>query len=188
MDPRRSAQDVVRCDHCKENIVQSYCDFCHVSLCKPCIGEHISDEYDKHKIVPFKQRKSTLMFPTCNTHSKETCKLQCKSCNVFLCVICSASHEHKDSDFIILEDICKTKKEGIEKDTEEIERVIAPTYEEIRNDLIDQIARLDGEYEKITAIVSDEGEKWHIEVDRVINKMKNEMRLKRNTAIYWRNI
>lgn len=98
MDLLLRAQDVVRCDLCKDNIVQNYCDFCHVNLCQPCIGEHISDEYDKHKIVPFKQRKSTLMFATCNTHSKEACKLQCKSCNVFLCVICCASHEHKNSD------------------------------------------------------------------------------------------
>lgn len=58
MDPRLSAQDVVRCDICKDNLVQNYCDFCHVKLCKLCIGEHISDEFDKHKIVPFQQRKS----------------------------------------------------------------------------------------------------------------------------------
>nr|XP_019923252.2 uncharacterized protein LOC105329443 isoform X3 [Crassostrea gigas]XP_034306463.1 uncharacterized protein LOC105329443 isoform X3 [Crassostrea gigas]XP_034306464.1 uncharacterized protein LOC105329443 isoform X3 [Crassostrea gigas] len=175
MDPRHSAQDVVRCDLCKENIVQSYCDICHVSLCNPCIGDHISDGYHKHVIVPFQERKSTLKFPLCEIHSKETCKLQCKSCDVFLCVICSASHEHKDSDYIVLEDICKTKKEGIVMDTEEIEKLIAPTYEEIRKDLIDQIAMLDGEYEKITTVISEQGEKWHTEVNRVINKMKNEI-------------
>eukprot|EP00105_Crassostrea_gigas_P012853 XP_011428995.1 PREDICTED: uncharacterized protein LOC105329443 [Crassostrea gigas] len=175
MDPRHSAQDVVRCDLCKENIVQSYCDICHVSLCNPCIGDHIFDGYHKHVIVPFQERKSTLVYPICKIHSKKTCKLQCKSCNVFLCVICSASHEHRDSDFIVLEDIYKTNKDGIEKDAEEIEKVIAPTYEEIRKDLIDQIARLDGEYEKITTVMSEEGEKWHKEVDKVINKMKNEI-------------
>lgn len=176
MDPRHSAQDVVRCDLCKENIVQSYCDFCDVGLCKLCIGEHISDDYHKHVIVPFQERKSTLKFPICKVHSKETCKLQCKSCNVFLCVICSASHEHRDSDYIVLEDIYKTKKEGIEKDAEEIEKVIVPTYEEMRNELMNQIARLDGEYEIITTVISEQGEKWHIEVDRVINKMKNEIK------------
>eukprot|EP00105_Crassostrea_gigas_P039629 XP_019923777.1 PREDICTED: uncharacterized protein LOC105330567 isoform X2 [Crassostrea gigas] len=177
MDPRRSAQDVARCDHCKENIAKTYYDICHVSLCNPCIGDHISDGYHKHVIVPFKERKSTLKFPICKIHSKETCKLQCKSCNLFLCVICSASHEHKESDFIVLEDTCKTKKGGIKKDAEEIEKVLAPTYEEIRNELISQIANLhvNGDYEKITTVISDQGEKWHREVDRVINKMKNEI-------------
>ncbi|XP_011430614.3 tripartite motif containing 13 [Magallana gigas] len=175
MDPRHSAQDVVRCDLCKENIVQSYCDFCHVSLCKPCIGEHISDEYDKHKIVPFKERKSTLIFPTCKAHSKETCKLQCKSCTVLICALCAASETHKGHDFIALEDIYKANKTGIQKDAEEIEKVIAPTYEEIRNELIKQIESLNGDYEKITIVISEQGVKWHTEVDRVINKMKKEI-------------
>lgn len=62
MDPRLSAQDVVRCDLCKDKVVESYCEYCHVKLCKPCIGEHISDEYDKHKIVPFQERRSALIF------------------------------------------------------------------------------------------------------------------------------
>lgn len=69
-------------------------------------------------------------------HSKETCNLQYKSCKVFLCVICSVSHGHKDSDVIVLEDIHKTKKEDRENDTEEIEKVIVPTYEDIRKELI----------------------------------------------------
>eukprot|EP00105_Crassostrea_gigas_P014070 XP_011430617.1 PREDICTED: tripartite motif-containing protein 45-like [Crassostrea gigas] len=174
MDPRHNAQDVVRCDLCKENIVRNYCDFCHVSLCKPCIGEHISDDYHKHMIVPFQKRKSTLRFPICKIHSRETCKLQCNSCDVSLCVICSASHEHKEIDLIVLKNICNER--GIEKDAEEIEKVIAPTYEEIRNELISQIANLDGDYEKITTVISDQGEKWHREVNRVINKMKNEIK------------
>ncbi|XP_052680093.1 uncharacterized protein LOC128160807 [Crassostrea angulata] len=59
--------------------------------------------------------------------------------------------------------------------TEEIEKVIAPTYEDIKKELINQIANLDGEYEKITTVISDQGEKWHTEVNRVIDKMKNEI-------------
>lgn len=100
--------------------------------------------------------------------------MQCNSCDVSLCVICSASHEHKEIDLIVLKNICNER--GIEKDAEEIEKVIAPTYEEIRNELISQIANLDGDYEKITTVISDQGEKWHREVNRVINKMKNEIK------------
>ena len=68
MDPKYSAQDVARCDLCKTAIAHNYCDFCHVNLCKPCIGEHISKEYEKHKIVPILQRKSTLIYSKCGTH------------------------------------------------------------------------------------------------------------------------
>lgn len=115
------------------------------------------------------------MFPVCNTHSKETCKLQCKSCTVFICALCSASVKHKGHEFIVLEDFYKTKIEGIKQDSEEIENAIVPTYEEIRNELIDQIARLDGDYEKITIAMSKQGEIWHTEIKRVLNKMKNEI-------------
>nr|XP_034307653.1 uncharacterized protein LOC105334086 isoform X1 [Crassostrea gigas] len=175
MDPRLSAQDVVRCDLCKDNVVQNYCDYCHVKLCKLCIGEHISDEYDKHKIVPFQQRKSTLIFPICKKHSKETCKLQCMSCNYSICAKCSILKEHKDHNVVDLEDSYNSKKENIKKDTEEIENVISPTYEEIRKALESQIASLDGEYEKITTIMSKQGEEWHKEIDKTIEQMKNEI-------------
>lgn len=80
----------------------------------------------------------------------------------------------QNSDFIVLENICNER--GIEKVAEEIEKIIAPTYEEIRNELISQIANLDGDYEKITTVISDQGDKWHREVNRVINKMKNEIK------------
>lgn len=175
MDPGFTLHDTVRCGLFKTNIVQNYCDFCHTSLCKLCIEEHISNDYDKHKVVLFQERKSSLIFPTCKLHSNKTCHLQCKSCDALICVLCIASDEHKGHDFIVLEDIYKTKKECIEKDTEEIEKGIAPTYEEIKNELIYQIASVDRQYEKITKCMSEQGEIWHTEVDKVINNMKNEI-------------
>lgn len=84
MDPLDSAQDIVQCELCKDNIAQNFCDVCYVNLCKQCIGDHISDGYHKHAIVPFQQQKSTLIFPIRKTHSKESCKLQSKSCDVFV--------------------------------------------------------------------------------------------------------
>ena len=82
MDPDYSAQDVSQCDLCKTAIAQSCCDFCHVNLWKPCIGEHIFVDYGKHIIVPFQQRKSTLNYPNCGTHCNENCQNQCKDCNI----------------------------------------------------------------------------------------------------------
>lgn len=61
--------------------MDSYCDVCNVSLCRPCIGEHISDGYHKHTIVSFRERKSTLIYPKCRSHQQKNCKFQCKDCN-----------------------------------------------------------------------------------------------------------
>ena len=51
MEDDFGAQDVARCHHCATPEPEKYCDFCHVNLCKLCVGEHIGDAYDKHKIL-----------------------------------------------------------------------------------------------------------------------------------------
>ncbi|XP_062598394.1 tripartite motif-containing protein 2-like [Saccostrea cucullata] len=175
MDPRHSAQDVIRCDLCETAIVQMYCDFCHVNLCKPCIGEHIADEYTKHHIVPFQQRKSTLIYPKCATHETKSCELKCKECDIPICSLCSVSQQQKGHNFLVLGEIYNSKKNDIAKDTEEIQNIISPTYEDITNDLEKQIANLDGEYEKLTTAVTEHGEQWHKEIDNIINAMKKEI-------------
>ncbi|XP_078340721.1 uncharacterized protein LOC111107788 [Crassostrea virginica] len=175
MDPNYSAQDVARCDLCKTAIAQSYCDFCHVNLCKPCIGEHISDEYDKHKIVPILQRKSTLIFPKCGTHQNKTCKWQCKDCNINVCSHCIASSQHSVHKFLNLEELFTTSKKCIQNDREELNNKIIPTYEEIVNEFEMQIASLDGEYKKLTTAMSKQREEIHREVDIAFNQMEKEI-------------
>ena len=176
MDPDYSAQDVARCDLCEIAIVQSYCDFCHVNLCKPCIGEHISDEYDKHKIVPFEQRRSTLIYPKCQTHPDETCKYQCKDCNIFLCTDCFASKKHnKEHKLLKLNEVYNENKELIKKDKEEIKKQLLPVYEDIASELEKQIANLDVDYKKLSIEMSNYREELHREIDNAMNKREKEI-------------
>ncbi|XP_052716073.1 uncharacterized protein LOC128188829 [Crassostrea angulata] len=176
MDPRHSAQDVHRCDLCETAIVHSYCDFCHVNLCIPCIGKHISDGYDKHKIVPFQERRSTLIYPKCEIHPHKNCELQCKDCNSsFVCSSCTASEQHRGHIFEDVSTVYKAKKVTIEKDAEELVNLISPTYVKIARDLENHLANLDEGYEKLTTTMSKQGEQWHREIDMVINNMKTEI-------------
>ncbi|XP_065937905.1 tripartite motif-containing protein 2-like [Magallana gigas] len=176
MDPRTSAQDVHRCDLCETAIVHSYCDICDVNLCMSCIGKHISDGYDKHKIVPFQERRSTLVYSKCRTHPQKNCDLLCKNCNnLFVCSSCTASEQHRGHIFVDVTEVYKAKKNNIEKDTEELENLISPKYEEIAMDLENQLANLDGGYEKLTTTMSKQGEQWHREINNAINKMKTEI-------------
>ncbi|XP_052682859.1 uncharacterized protein LOC128163330 [Crassostrea angulata] len=176
MDPHSSAQDVHRCELCETAILHSYCDFCHVNLCKPCVVDHISDGYDKHKIVPFEERRSTVIYPKCVTHSHKNCDLQCKNCNnIFVCSSCIASETHKGHIFVEVSEVYATKKNAIADEANKLENLIFPTYEEIALDLENQLANLDGGYEKLTTAMSKQGEQWHREIDIVINKMKTEI-------------
>ncbi|XP_052677675.1 protein lin-41-like [Crassostrea angulata] len=176
MDPHSSAQDVPRCDLCETAIVHSYCDFCHFNLCKPCVVDHISDGYDKHKIVPFKERRSTLIYPTCEKHPHKNCDFQCEDCgNIFVCSSCTASKQHKGHSFVEVTGVYNAKKEVLKKETKDLKNHISPKYEEISRDLENQLANLDGGYEKLTSAMSKQGEQWHREIDIVINKMKTEI-------------
>lgn len=134
MDDCTSTLNETRCEICKSAKVHSYCDFCHVNLCNPCTGEHILDEYEKHRVVPFHRRKSSLIFPKCGTHENKTCNFQCKNCATFVCSFCIASKQHKKHDFIELTEVYETKKENIVKDTYDLENVLTPTYCEIALD------------------------------------------------------
>ncbi|XP_078341695.1 uncharacterized protein LOC144627779 [Crassostrea virginica] len=175
MDPNYSAQDVTRCDLCKTAIAQSYCDFCHVNLCKPCIGEHISTDYGNHEIVSILQRKSTLIYPKCETHQNKICECQCKDCNVFVCTHCTASSQHYGHKFLHLEELFTTSKNCIQNDREELNNTIIPMYEEIVHELEMQIASLDGEYKKLTTEMSKQREEIHREVDIAIDQMEEEI-------------
>ncbi|XP_061167921.1 uncharacterized protein LOC133176881 [Saccostrea echinata] len=172
MDPRKSAQDIIRCDLCEDAIVQMYCDFCHANLCFSCIGKHISDDYDKHKVVPFQQRKSTLIYPKCTTHQTRGCEFHCKTCNTFVCSLCTISDTHKGHTVSILSEIFYAKKKVIGKDAEVLENTISPTYAEIATEIETQIANLDGEYGNLTTSLIKYGEEWHREIDSIVEKLK----------------
>lgn len=180
-----TSEDVNRCDLCETTHIEHYCDFCHINLCKPCIGEHISNGYDKHKIVSFKHRRSTLIYPTCQIHSNKNCEIQCKRCKMYLCTFCTASSEHKQHEVIHLENIYKTKKIDIEKDSSELKRLIL-TFSTISNTVQNNIANLNGDYDNITTQISQQGEEWHREVDNVIKTMLdkiNEIKSKQSAIL-----
>lgn len=138
--------------------------------------ELISDEYDEHKIVPLLERKSTLLYAKFGTHSNKLCKFQCIDCNdTFVCSCCVVSETHAWHRFVEISYVYKTTKQTIERDTEELENLIVPTYEEIALELENQLSNLDGGYHRILREISKQGEEWHKEIDIVINKIKTEI-------------
>ncbi|XP_062585312.1 uncharacterized protein LOC134246980 [Saccostrea cucullata] len=177
MDPRTSAQDVMRCDLCQTAVVQMHCDTCLINLCKACVGEHtMSDEASKkHEIVQFKHRKSTPPYPRCTSHDKEQCEMYCNLCNVPLCTACIASGSHtahKISQILTLYD---AKKKEIEGENEEMETSIYPIYQDIVSDVQNRMTQLEKEYGDLSTVITKHGEDWHRIIDKIVQNLKAEV-------------
>ncbi|XP_052708973.1 uncharacterized protein LOC128183840 [Crassostrea angulata] len=169
MDPEFNLQDVLRCHLCETHVSQMYCDICQINLCKPCVGEHISDESKEHKVVPIQKRRST---PKCPTHSSKQCELYCEQCNIPICLKCvsSAKHEqHKKIDALIN---LERKKKALKKDLQELENTIYPKYQEIASIVSVQRANVDKTYKKLKRTIDKQERDWHRDIDTIVKSLR----------------
>ncbi|XP_061167687.1 E3 ubiquitin-protein ligase TRIM71-like [Saccostrea echinata] len=183
MDPRTSAQDVMRCDLCETAVVQMHCDTCLINLCIACVGKHmISDESKKHEIVPFKNRKSTPKYPVCTSH-REWCEMYCNQCNFPVCISCIASDQHKGHTFLKILQVVDERRNKIMKDVTELNDIIYPTYQDIASDVQNGMSQLEKEYGDLSTAITKHGEDWHREIDKLVKKLKAEVDQMKNTQL-----
>lgn len=76
MDPRHSAQDVLRC---KTPGPSMTCKICSTYLCIACVGKHLIDASKEHKVLPFEKKEASTK---CQKHSQKTCEYHCEQCNI----------------------------------------------------------------------------------------------------------
>ncbi|XP_062582743.1 E3 ubiquitin-protein ligase TRIM71-like [Saccostrea cucullata] len=184
MDPRTSAQDVMRCDLCETAVVQMHCDTCLVNLCKACVGEHISkDESKDHKVVKFQSRKSTPLYPECKHHNKQQCTMYCKQCDIPVCTKCLTSDQHLGHKLSEILQIVEDKKNKIIKDQTELKEKIYPTYQDIASDVQNRMSQLKKEYGDLSTAITKHGEDWQREIDKLVKKLKAEVDEMKNTQL-----
>ncbi|XP_061177566.1 uncharacterized protein LOC133186330 [Saccostrea echinata] len=175
MDPRYSVQDILLCDLCQTAALQSHCELCHVNLCIVCVGKHLSDSSKRHNVVPYKHRTSTPNYPKCPNHTQKHCELYCEKCDIPVCSTCISSGKHKGHDLSDALQRLSSKTKDLEKDLNELEKRIYPTYEEITSYLNPEKVNLKKHYEKLKTAVSKQGEDWHREINIIVNKQKSEI-------------
>ncbi|XP_062591566.1 uncharacterized protein LOC134253067 [Saccostrea cucullata] len=177
MDPLDRAQVLLLCDLCQTAALQSRCELCQINLCKACVGEHLSDSSQRHKVVPYKHRKSTpnVNYPKCPNHTQKHCELYCEKCDIPVCSTCLSSDEHHGHKLTNILQNPSFIKEILNNDLKELEKRICPTYEEIVLDLNSEKLNLEKHYEKLTTAVTKQGEDWHREINIIVNKQKSEI-------------
>ncbi|XP_061168871.1 uncharacterized protein LOC133178132 [Saccostrea echinata] len=184
MDPRTSAQDVLRCDLCETAVVQMHCDTCLVNLCKACVGDHFTAALSKsHKIVDFKNRKSTPLYPGCLTHNNERCKMYCKQCDIPLCTKCIATDEHLGHKVSEILQVLDEKRISIILEQTELNDTIYPIYQDIASDVQNRMSQLGKEYGDLSTVITKHGEDWHREIDKLVKKLQSEVDELKNTQL-----
>nr|XP_022309600.1 tripartite motif-containing protein 2-like [Crassostrea virginica] len=175
MDPPNTAQDIVRCDLCETPVPPMCCDICHVNLCKVCVGEHLSDDSKDHKVVPFHKRGSTINYPKCQKHPPKTCEVHCKHCNIPICASCFSSGDHDQHKKIDILEILTKKKELIEKDLQELKKLIRPKFQQAASEIPAQKAGVKQHSLKLTAALNKQGEALHKEINSLIQRKQSEI-------------
>nr|XP_022305049.1 tripartite motif-containing protein 3-like [Crassostrea virginica] len=175
MDPRYSAQDVVRCALCRDAAAPLYCNVCHTHLCGDCVAKHFSDKSKVHNVVPLEQFLSTLNYPKCPTHPTKQCELHCEQCDIPICISCISSGKHIGHKQLEIFADFESKKEVLRRDLQELEKSIFPKYQEsaviIKTQKTDQLKHS----QKLTAELNKQGEALHSEIHTIIQRKQAEI-------------
>ncbi|XP_048771408.2 uncharacterized protein LOC125677404 [Ostrea edulis] len=179
MDPR--AQDVLLCDLCEADPLQSYCELCHINLCTHCVSKHLSDSSKKHNVVPYYlHRKFSPKHPKCLKHADKDCEIYCDKCGIPVCTTCIASGKHKGHNLSDVLENLSFKKQRLQKDLEELETKICPRYEAMSSDVQTEKAEIETNYGKLTNVADRQGEIWHCEITTIVNKRKSDIEESKN--------
>ncbi|XP_078313319.1 uncharacterized protein LOC111114922 [Crassostrea virginica] len=174
MDPRYSAQDVVRCALCRDAVAPLYCNVCHTHLCGDCVTKHFSDKSKVHNVVPLEQFLSTLNYPKCPTHPTKQCELHCEQCDIPICTSCISSGKHIGHKQLEIFADFESKKEVLRRDLQELEKIL-PKYQEsaaiIKTQKTDQLKHS----QKLTSELNKQGEALHREIHTIIQRKQAEI-------------
>ncbi|XP_048771038.2 uncharacterized protein LOC125677107 [Ostrea edulis] len=179
---RRSAQDVLLCDLCENVPLQSHCELCHINLCKACVGDHLSDSSKRHKVVPYKHRKSTPNYPKCPDHAEKHCELFCEKCDIPVCSTC-VLNKHRGHNLCDILKKLSSKTQSLRKDLKELETRIFPRYKEMGSDIQTEKTELETNYGKLTTAADQQGEIWHREISAIVNQRKSDIAEMKNKHI-----
>lgn len=172
MDPKHSAQDVLRCHICETPVPPLYCEICDIHMCSLCSGEHLLDESKEHKVILFKKRGTLFK---CKNHSSKICEIYCEHCDIPICSLCIVSKEHQNHNVEDIMNSLGNKKTVLQKDLHELEKSIYTKYQEIAYSIVVQKTDLNENTQIMTTAIDKHGENLHKEIDIIIEKLKSDL-------------
>ncbi|XP_072050640.1 uncharacterized protein [Amphiura filiformis] len=136
------------CCGATDNKAGAYCTDCGGFICEKCVDFHNTDlSVNNHKTVPFVDLqsgkvdiKSVMRQEYCKKHKGQILEFYCKTCDVFLCVGCTAD-DHSGHTLVNLERATDEQRSEIKKltiDCGQVSQQVAKTLksvEQVRNNL-----------------------------------------------------
>ena len=174
-DPLARAQDVKRCQLCygkhRKSAAETVCNTCHVNLCKDCVGHHMTaNPTIRHDIVTFQLKKLEIVPPQCKLHEQQKCETFCEQCDSPICEKCLASGSHEKHNVSQISEIHSSRKQLIERDTQELESNIAPVFESILSEIEEMLSNVVQKHGERQQTITEFGKRCHARVDIVINR------------------
>lgn len=149
MELRRRAKDVLQCHRCESLDPPMYCDKCRTHLCKPCVGEHISDESKKHKVGLLKKQEKQ------GSHAKY------RKCS-------PKEHETETN-------VLESQRQVIEKDLQELEKCIFPRYQVMASNIPIQKEELQKNSQKLKIAIDKSRENMQRDISAICMKLKSDL-------------
>ncbi|XP_062596633.1 uncharacterized protein LOC134258083 [Saccostrea cucullata] len=145
-----------------------------------CAGEHASASLSKsHKIVAFKDKNSTPVYPESISNAKSRCKMYCKHRNFPVCKKRIASDQHLGHRLSEILDVLEKIKDKVTKDQTELNEVIYPTYQDIASDVQNRMSYLEREYgDSLNSLIKNMERTGHkiSEILEVLEERKDKLR------------
>lgn len=174
MDRKRN-EELQLCGLCNRKSAHLVCVECPIDLCKTCVGIHLVDYPDNHKIVKYQDKRNTLVLPKCHTHYQERCENYCNECKEAVCPSCISSYYHQRHKFQTINEIYDIKKEIIKNDIQELEQSIRPLYNSKIQQLESDVSQLEEDYKKLQENLEKHRKKWHEEIDSYVDTLKEDI-------------
>lgn len=162
MDSQYNLQDVVRCQICDKSDYSMYCHSCPLHLCEICAKEHISNKSKKHRVVPSKKRKYSILCSKCPHHPKHLWEYYCRKCCIPVCKVCATDVKHKKHKTVDIIKIFENKKKMIESDLEELKKLLSK-YRAFLSDILKLKSVYKWNFETFTAVLKKLKEDSQIE-------------------------
>jgi hypothetical protein len=174
-DPQAKAKDATRCQLCpskaRKSIAETVCNTCNVNLCKDCVGHHMTSKPTiRHDVVTFELMELEIILPQCKLHKEHKCDIHCKQCDTAICQKCLASGSHENHDALYFPKILSSKKQLIEKDTQQLEGNFAPECASILSEIDNMLSNVLQNHRERQQAISDFGKRCHTLVDVVIDR------------------